>query len=212
MEENRLSESRMRVAREAAILLYTSQEKEYKQAKKKATQTLGARVLPSNLEVAEEVDKIADETEGLSRQKRLLQMRKDALQLMEVLDKFHTRLIGSVWRGTVHRNSDIDIEAFTSSPEAVLAQMQKSNFKIEGTEWRSDAKRGKAEPSFHIYLTLPSCNEAEIVVRSPEEKDRLRKCEIYGDFITGLSYPQLRRVLKESPFQRFVPKVKHFKK
>ena len=45
---------RNRVAREAALLLYTSQEKEYKQAKKRASETLGARVLPSNLEVAEE--------------------------------------------------------------------------------------------------------------------------------------------------------------
>jgi len=206
MEENRLSESRMRVAREAALLLYTSQEKEYKQAKMKAAQTLGVRVLPSNLEVAWEVDKIADETEGLSRHERLLQMRKDALKIMEALDKFHPRLIGSVWRGTAHRNSDIDIEAFTSSPEATLAQLQKSNFKIEGTEWRSDAKRGKAESSFHIYITLSQGSGAEIVVRDAEKKNALRRCEIYGDFITGLGYPQLRRVLKESPFKRFVPK------
>jgi len=39
-----------RVAREAALLLYTSQEKEYKQAKKRATENLGARILPSNAE------------------------------------------------------------------------------------------------------------------------------------------------------------------
>jgi len=205
MEEKRLSESRMRVAREAAVLLYTSQEKEYKQAKNKAAQTLGVRMLPSNLEVAEEVDKIANETEGSSRRERLLQMRKDALQIMEALEKFHPRLIGSVWRGTAHRNSDIDIEAFTSSPEAVVAQLHKGNFKIEGTEWRSDAKRGKAESSFHIHLSLPSDNGAEIVARDAEKGNIPRRCEIYGDFITGLSFPQLQRVLKESPFKKFVP-------
>ena len=206
MEENRLSESRMKVAREAAILLYTSQEKEYKQAKRRAAQTLGLRILPSNLEVAQEVDQIAGETEGLSRQERLLHMRNDALKIMEALRGFSPRLIGSVWRGTAHKNSDIDIEAFTSSPEAAVAQLEKSNFKIERTEWRLDAKRGNAESSFHIYLILPSGNEAEIAVRSPEEKNRLSICEIYGDPKTGLTHLQLQSVLKENPLQRFVPR------
>jgi len=140
------------------------------------------------------------------RRERLLQMRKDALQIMEALAKFHPRLIGSVWRGTAHRNSDIDVEAFTSSPEAVLAQLQKSNFKIEGTEWRSETKRGKAESSFHIHSSLPSGNGAEIVVRDAEKRNALRRCEIYGDFITGLSYSQLQSVLKENPIQKFVPR------
>lgn len=206
MEKNRPTQLRERIAREAAILLYASQEKEYKQAKEKAAETLGVRVLPSNLEVAEEVDKIADETEGSSRRERLLQMRKDALKIMEALDKFHPKLIGSVWRGTAHRNSDIDIEAFASSPESVVAQLHKSNFKVEGTEWCSETKRGKAESSFHIHLSLPSGNGAEIVVRDAEKRNALRRCEIYGDFITGLSYPQLQRVLKESPLKRFVPR------
>ena len=95
-----------RVAREAAVLLYSLQEKEYKQAKKRAAQTLGARILPSNIAVAEEIDMIADKTEGSSRQKNLLQMRKDALWIMKVIQDFHPKLVGSVWRGTAHRNSE----------------------------------------------------------------------------------------------------------
>ena len=41
-----------RVAREAATLLYFGAEKEYKQAKTRAAETLGTDFLPSNLEVA----------------------------------------------------------------------------------------------------------------------------------------------------------------
>jgi len=67
LKGNRLPSLRKRVAREAATLLYTSQEKEYKQAKKRAAKMLRVRVLPSNLEVAEELDKIAEEKEGSSR-------------------------------------------------------------------------------------------------------------------------------------------------
>ncbi len=196
---------RKRVAREAAILLYTSQEKEYKQAKKRASQTLGARILPSNLEVAEELDEITEEIEGRSRQEQLLQMRKDALKIMTALRDFHPRLVGSVWRGTAHKNSDIDILTFSSDPTLVLAQLQKDGFRISRAEWRSVTKLGKKESSFHIHLNLPSGNEAEVVVRSLEKMGLSERCEIYGDLATGLSHSQLQKVLEENPFQKFVP-------
>jgi len=194
-----------RVAREAAILLYTSQEKEYKQAKNRAAQTLGARVLPSNLEVAKELDNIAEEREGRSRQERLLRMRREALQVMEPLKRFHPKLIGSVWRGTARKDSDIDIATFSSAPEAVLAELQKSSFKIVKNEWLSVTKRGRKEASFHIHLILSSGDEVEVVVRNPERIEIKERCETYGDFVTGLSYPQLKRVLAENPLQKFVP-------
>ncbi len=196
------------MAREAAILLYTSQEKEYKQAKKRAGKTLGARVLPSNREVAKELDTIAEEREGRSRQERLLQMRTEALQVMELLKKFHPKLIGSVWRGTARKNSDIDIVTFSSTPKAVLAELQKTNLKITKTEWLSVTKRGRKEESFHVHLILSSGNEIEVVVRSAERIGLKERCEIYGDFVTGLSYPQLKRVLAENSLQKFVPMQK----
>ncbi len=200
-----MADLKRRVAKEAAILLYTSQEKEYKQAKKKAAQTLGARVLPSNLEVAEELDKIAEEREGPSRQERLLQMRREALQVMELLKKFHPKLIGSVWRGTAREGSDIDIVTFSPAPEAVLTQLHTSNLHVAKTEWLSVTKRGRKEASFHIYLSLPSSNEAEVVVRSPEKSGFKERCEIFGDLVTGLSYSQLKAILAEDPLQKFVP-------
>ncbi|MFB0567172.1 MAG: hypothetical protein ACETVM_01110, partial [Candidatus Bathyarchaeia archaeon] len=194
-----------RVAREAALLLYTSQEKEYKQAKKKAAENLGARMLPSNLEVARELDAIAEEREGDSRQERLSQMRKEALKIMQILKDFNPRLIGSVWRGAINKNSDIDIAAFASTPNSVLTRLQKSSFSIVKTEWSSVTKEGRKETSFHIYLTLPSGNKAEVVVRSVEKMNRYEKCEIYGDMVTGLNGRQLAKVLRENPLARFVP-------
>ena len=196
---------RRRVAREAALLLYTSQEKEYKQAKIRAAQTLGMRILPSNAEVAEELDEIVEEQEGSSRRERLLQMRKEAFQIMAVLKAFHPRLVGSVWRGTAHRNSDIDVITFSSDHNAVLDSLVKGSFRVVRAEWCSVTKRGKKESSFHIYFVLSSGSEVEVVVRSPEKMSFLGKCEIYGDVVKGLSYSQLQRVLKEDPLQRFVP-------
>lgn len=196
------------MAREAAILLYTSQEKEYKQAKRRAAQTLGARILPSNLEVAMEFDKIAEEMEGPLRKERLLQKRKRALQVMKTLKDFNPRLVGSVWRGTTHRNSDIDILTFSSDPNIVLTQLQKSNFRIVRKEWRSVTKQGKKVSSFHIHLILGSDDEVEVVVRRPEKMGLFEKCEIYGDYVTGLNLPQLQRTLEENPLRKFVPKAR----
>ena len=205
MKGNRKKILRNRVAIEAALLLYTSQEKEYKQAKKRASETLGARVLPSNLEVAEELDRIAEEREGPSRKKLLLRMRKEAHEIMEALEDFNPRLVGSVWRGTARQNSDIDILTFSQDPIQVLKQLQKHNFEAESSEWRSVTKEGRKESSFHIYVLLPSGDEAEIVVRSLNYLGRSERCETYGDARTGLSLNQLTKILKENPLQKFVP-------
>jgi predicted nucleotidyltransferase len=202
---SRLPSLKKRVAREAALLLYTSQEKEYKQAKKRATENLGARILPSTLDVARELDAIAEEREGASRNKRLNQMRREALKIMQKLKNYNPRLVGSLWRGTINRNSDIDIAAFAFTPNAVLAQLQKDSFSIAKTERVSVTKKGRKETSFHIYLMLPSGNEAEVVVRPVEKMNHHEKCEIYGDMVTGLSVLQLAKVLKENPLGRFVP-------
>jgi len=66
-------------------------------------------------------------------------------------------------------------------------------------------KGGKKESSFHIHVVLSSGDEAEVIVRDPEKLGRLERCEIYGDAVIGLSLPQLLKVLKENPLQKFVP-------
>lgn len=198
---------KQRVAREAALLLYTLQEKEYKQAKQRAAHTLATRVLPSNIEVAEELDKIADEMEGSTREERLLQMRREALTIMDVLRDFHPKLIGSVWRGTANKNSDIDIVTFSADPAKVLSKLQIDGFNPAKTEWQSAPKRSGEEKTFHIYLIFPAGHEAEIVVRGLEKMNEKEKCEIYGDIITGLNNTKLSKVLNENPLQKFVPKA-----
>lgn len=194
-----------KIAREAALLLYTQQEKEFKQAKQRAAKTLASRTLPSNKEIAHELDKIADETEGSVRTERLVQMRKNALSIMITVGEFHPRLVGSVWRGTSHKNSDIDIEVFATEHEKVLERLRQEGFVIRKAEWQSMTKGNENERAFHIYLTLPSTHEVELVVRSPEKINEVDLCETYGDPIKGLGIHQLRRILLTNPTQKFVP-------
>ena len=199
---------KQRVAREAATLLYTLQEKEYKQAKQKAAQTLGARVLPSNRDIADELDLLADELEGSARQERIIQMRREALEIMKLLRDFQPVLIGSVWRGTANRHSDIDIVTFSAHPAEVKTKLEQKSFAITKTEWQSAPKTGKGDKSFHIYVNLQSGNEVEIVIRSPEQVNQKVKDEIYGDILTGLNLQGLENLLRENPTRKFTPKNK----
>ncbi len=205
MRGKRFASIRKRLAREAAILLYSEQEKEYKQAKQRAADTVGARILPSNREVAEELDRIADETEGRLRRDKLVQMRKEALSVMVVLGDFHPRLVGSVWRGTAHRNSDIDVEAFASDSQIAFDRLEQNGFNVKKAEWQSVTKGRGRETSFHLFLRLSSGYQTEVVVRSPEKMNETDKCEIYGDPIKGLNIHQLRKVIMKNPTQKFVP-------
>lgn len=208
LKDNRSKILRNKVAQEAALLLYTSQEKEYKQAKKRASLNLGIRVFPSNLEVAQEIDRLSEEREGTKREKLLLRMRMEAKELMEHLKMFNPSLVGSVWRGTVHQNSDIDIQTFSQDNQDILEKLHKQKYEINSSEWRSITKEGKNVSSFHINIILPSNDIVEVSVRSLDHLGELERCEIYGDTKKGLNLKQLSRILKENPLQKFLPEQK----
>jgi predicted nucleotidyltransferase len=196
---------RFKIAREAATLLYFGAEKEYKQAKLKAAKTFGAHFLPTNLEVALELDRIAEENEGSTRKERLIQMRTEALKAMKILEAYNPLLIGSVWRGTIRRGSDIDIALHHDSPVEIVNLLKANGFEVSKTEWTTVTKRGKTEISFHIYTETLGKQRIEFVVRSSAEMHQKRKCEIFGDEIKGLNVQELEKLLKGNPTQQFIP-------
>lgn len=196
---------RSKIAREAATLLYCGAEKEYKQAKLKAAKTLGSHFLPTNLEVALELDRIAEETEGSARKERLTQMRLEALKIMKTLEAYKPVLVGSVWRGTIRRGSDIDIAVYHDAPSEIVNLLKTKSFEVSKTEWTTVTKKGKTESAFHIYGEAAEKHRMEIVVRSLEEAGRKRKCEVFGDEVKGLSPNELEKLLEGNPTQKFIP-------
>ncbi|MEM3596578.1 MAG: nucleotidyltransferase domain-containing protein [Candidatus Bathyarchaeia archaeon] len=199
------TEKRKKVAREAASLIYFGVEKEFKQAKVRAAEAFGVKFLPTNIEVAVELDRIADEYEGKARQERLIKMRREALSIMKLLAKYYPIVVGSVWRGTIHHQSDIDIIAFHDKPEEVQETLEKSGLKIVHAQQVTAVDKEEKRDSLHIFLESPTKEEIEVIVRSPEERLRKERCDIYGDIITGLGIEELEKLLKENPIKRFVP-------
>ncbi len=202
---NTSEDLRSRIAKEAAFLLYFGSEKEYKQAKVKAAQAFRTKFLPSNLEIALELDKIAEENEGPDRIKKLIEMRKEALQIMKTLKEFHPLLIGSVWRGTIRCGSDIDISVYHDEPREVIASLKIMGLELSKTERIIINKHSKIEDSFHIYTRTCSNHAVEITVRSAEEANKKRKCETFGDEIKGLTISELDKILQINPAQKFLP-------
>lgn len=196
---------RRRVAREAARLLYYDLSGEYKQAKEEAARRLGVKTLPNNFEVAVELDRLAGEVEGGDREKLRVDLRREALNVMRRLKAFHPRLIGSVWRGTARKGSDIDIEVFCHKREVVIKEVEKT-YHITGMEHVSKTDEGRTERYFHAHFNLPSGHEVEVVIKDLERLSERRKCEVYGDTIVGVTLPQLRKLLDENPHKRFIPK------
>jgi predicted nucleotidyltransferase len=194
-----------RVAREAATLLYFGAEKEYKQAKEKAAQTLGTHFLPSNLEVALELDKIAEENEGAKRKERLIQMRNEALKIMKLLDAYCPVLIGSVWRGTIRQGSDIDIAVYTDEPEEIIKMLKAKDVGVLKTARTTVNKRGVTSESLHVHAETSFGHGLEIVIRSREEAGKKRKCQTFGDELKGLNIKELEIVLDTNPTKQFIP-------
>ena len=193
------------VAREAANLLYRGVVHEYYQAKLLAAKSLGVRTLPSNLEVARELAKIGEEFGGELLKRRLISLRREALSVMKLLSEFHPKLIGSVWRGVITPQSDIDIEVYAENPKNVAKRLERfGKLRVERQTVRGD---GAPAEVYHIYFRLPSGSEVEVVVRPPEHRHERRRCEIFGDIITGLTLNELERLLREEPDRKFAPLV-----
>ena len=196
---------RRQVAREAARLLYTGATEEYKHAKETAAGSLGVETLPSNHEVAVELDQLADEIEGDDRRRLIVKMRELSLGIMEILAEYDPVLRGSVWRGTARKGSDIDIDVYSDRPDVVEGQLTNTGYEVVGSENVVAVHGGRDIRSTHIMVKLEEGILGEVVVRPVEEKDTLDRCEVYGDMKRGLRLRDLEKLMKTDPLRKFVP-------
>jgi predicted nucleotidyltransferase len=194
-----------KIVKEAANLLYLGIEKEYKQAKIKAAKTFGTRTLPSNIEIALELDRISEEREGDEREKNLIKMRREALKIMKVLYGFNPILIGSVWRGNINHNSDIDILVYHDDPLKIGDIIENQGIRIFQSKRVSVTKKGINKSAYHIYLKNSYNQIIEIAISNTDQQFITKKCEIFGDKITGLNSKDLEKILEVSPAQKFIP-------
>ena len=147
---------RVLVAREAARLMFEEGVEQYFDAKKKAAKRIlgkQTRNLPSNGEISDELHQLSLFHHGDELATTLFEMRLLAMDVMEHLEVFNPRLIGSVSTGRIRHGSDIDLHIFTDSLEVL------QNY-LDGFGWQYELKQvwieknGKPVEYIHVYLAL----------------------------------------------------------
>jgi hypothetical protein len=149
---------RRQIAIIAARLMYQREESEYFTAKRKAARQLGVeyryrpRDLPSNAEIRDQIQGLANLLEGEQRLENLKDMRLAALSMMRRLDRFHPKLIGSVWTGHIRQGSDIDIHLFSNNVSSVTNVLDEHQLSYT-IERKRVIKHNEERMFTHLHLT-----------------------------------------------------------
>ena len=187
---------RRQVARRAAELMYFEGVKEYLRAKRKAARQLEVTVYPNNTEIREEVDRLADEHEGPARADWLLKLRETALSVMEVLEDFSPRLVGSVLTGHVKSTSDVDLHVFCDEHEAVGDMLLDADYEVEYEVVKT--KKGGEFMDFPHYYVSQGDVKVEISVYAPGDLKRPQKSSITHKTMERATASRLKRLIEES--------------
>ena len=113
---------RARIASLAARLMAENGIGNYSAAKRKAASILGLPAnarLPENAEVESELRTYQRLFQEDEQGKRLADLRKKAIEFMEIVQGFNPYLSGAVLDGTAGRGAGIDIQLFTDSAKDV---------------------------------------------------------------------------------------------
>lgn len=129
---------REQLAHHAARLMAEGGITDYAFAKRKAAKQMGAedtQHLPSNDEVETALRSFRALYQSESHPIVLNQLRRQALDVMQLLEPFHPFLSGSVLSGTASEQSDINLLVYSDDEKAVMMFLLKQNLPFEGSEW-----------------------------------------------------------------------------
>jgi hypothetical protein len=193
------SKLRQQIAWEAARLMYERQESEYFRAKRKAADRLGhgwtkPADLPSNAEIRDQVQMLARVHEGSTRTDKLRAMRIAALAMLERLERFRPRLIGSVLTGHVRQGSDVDIHVFADSAEGIGHILEQHGMRYE-IERKLVRKQGETRTYTHIHVAGEFT--FELTIYSSKEANHVFTSSITGKPIERATAAEMRRLIAE---------------
>jgi predicted nucleotidyltransferase len=193
---------RKAIAVDAAKLMYEGAEKEYFSAKRKAARRYGVKFkyqpqdLPSNREIKDQVQLLAEMFEGENRYLRLTAMRYQALEIMKILKSFHPKLIGSVLKGSIRKGSDIDIHVFSDSLYGITMLLEDEGYPCE-VERKKVIKHNQEREFVHVHLDIDG-QDIEITVYSADKKNFRFISSVTKDIMETANITELERLLEEA--------------
>ncbi len=135
----RQNQMRRNIAAQAARLMAEDGIADYGWAKRKAARQLGApetEALPTNAEIEAELRTYQALYQEDEQRQRLQEMRRDALEVMRLLEPFRPYLTGPVLDGTAGRYAEVELEAFPDSAKEVEIYLLDRNVRFDQVEPR----------------------------------------------------------------------------
>jgi len=191
---------RQQIALLAARLMYDRTESEYYTAKRKAARQLGLDYrfhphdLPSNAEIRDHVQALANLYEGATRTRNLREMRLAALRMMRLLAQFRPRLIGSTFTGHTRQGSDIDLHVFSNNVSSVTAILDEQGYAFD-VERKRVVKHNQERVFTHIHLE--DRFRFELTLYAADQAHYVFKSSITGRAIERASIHELERFLEQ---------------
>ena len=122
----KLSQTRREIAAEAARIMVTQAQNNFRIAKQKAAERLGVSPgagLHSNVEVESALRAYQGFYGGKQHTHHIQKMREIALRVMRSLESFCPRLVGPVLEGTADEHAQILLHVFNDPPDAVAIHL-----------------------------------------------------------------------------------------
>jgi predicted nucleotidyltransferase len=181
------SKSCKRIALEAARLLAYGVETEYLHAKQSALLSLGLSSqtrLPSNRKINDCVGMLTREELGSEEvDRRLVEMRDIAIEIMTVLNDFDPFLIGSVLSGKIKKTSDIDLHAYCDDAENLLAYLEDFGYEDIEVEYVENRK-GRfvhlkwSEREYPVGVTVYPWSWRDVVMYSSVTSKPMKRADL----------------------------------
>jgi hypothetical protein len=122
MRHTKDQQMRQRLAVEAARILAEGGHHDYQLAKRKAAAHLGApdtRNLPGNSEIEQALAEYHRLFNAEAQPDRLIELRKSAIEAMNMFQEFQPRLVGVVLSGTAGEHAKVELHLFSDPSEQV---------------------------------------------------------------------------------------------
>ena len=186
---------------ECAKLMYFEGVSQYYDAKKIAAKRICQnknQYFPSNGEISDAVYQLSLQDHKFRRAEVLFRMRMRALEMMDLLNCFSPRLIGSVSTGKIKRGSDIDLHVFCDDIEILTTFLSDEKVIFEQNEVLI-MKNNKPKLYQHIYienefnieLSVYPLNELRVTSRSSTD----------GKPIVRVSKSKLEKIVEQEHWE-----------
>lgn len=143
---------RQRIAVEAARLIADSGLRDYRHAKIKAAERLGAgeSSWPTNAEIEAALREHQRLFQAGSQPQILHRLREVAIDAMHLLRQFRPRLVGAVLEGTADEHSAVCLHLFSDDPDAVAHMLMEHgiDYRLQDRQLRLTAQHTVLAPAF----------------------------------------------------------------